>query len=61
LVIAVRGIIFDIDGTLVDTNPAHVEAWRRAFKRFRFDIPAERIRVEIGGHRRLGEAGRKPD
>jgi len=41
-------MIFDIDGTLVDTNPAHVEAWRRAFKQLGFDIPAERIVVEIG-------------
>jgi phosphoglycolate phosphatase-like HAD superfamily hydrolase len=45
---ALRGIIFDIDGTLVDTNPSHVEAWRRAFKDFGFDIPAARIKVEIG-------------
>src|SRR5918995_3591882 len=44
----VNGVIFDIDGTLVDTNPAHVEAWRRAFKQLGFDIPAERIVVEIG-------------
>jgi phosphoglycolate phosphatase-like HAD superfamily hydrolase len=43
-----RGIIFDLDGTLVDTNPAHIEAWRRAFQRFGFDIPADRIRIEIG-------------
>jgi HAD superfamily hydrolase (TIGR01549 family) len=43
-----RGMIFDIDGTLIDTNPAHVEAWRRAFKRFGFDVPAQRIVVEIG-------------
>jgi HAD superfamily hydrolase (TIGR01549 family) len=45
---ALRGMIFDIDGTLVDTNPSHVEAWRRAFKRLGFDIPAERIKVEVG-------------
>jgi phosphoglycolate phosphatase-like HAD superfamily hydrolase len=43
-----RGIIFDIDGTLVDTNPAHVEAWRRAFKRLGYDVPTDRITVEIG-------------
>jgi phosphoglycolate phosphatase-like HAD superfamily hydrolase len=43
-----RGIIFDIDGTLVDTNPAHVEAWRRAFSRLGYDVPADRIVVEIG-------------
>jgi len=42
------GMIFDIDGTLVDTNPAHVEAWRRAFKRLGYDVPRERIEVEIG-------------
>jgi HAD superfamily hydrolase (TIGR01549 family) len=41
-------MIFDIDGTLVDTNPAHVEAWRRAFHRLGYDIPRERIEVEIG-------------
>ncbi len=43
-----RGIIFDIDGTLVDTNPAHVEAWRRAFQRMGYDVPVSRIVVEIG-------------
>jgi HAD superfamily hydrolase (TIGR01509 family) len=44
----IRGMIFDVDGTLIDTNPAHVEAWRRAFQHFGFDIPAERIVPEIG-------------
>ena len=43
-----RGIIFDIDGTLVDTNPAHVDAWRRAFQRLGYDVPVSRIVVEIG-------------
>jgi phosphoglycolate phosphatase-like HAD superfamily hydrolase len=41
-------MIFDIDGTLVDTNPSHVEAWRLAFERFSYRIPPERIRPEIG-------------
>jgi phosphoglycolate phosphatase-like HAD superfamily hydrolase len=45
---ALLGMIFDIDGTLVDTNPAHVEAWRGAFQRFGYDVSVERIRVEIG-------------
>ncbi|HEX2250507.1 MAG TPA: HAD family hydrolase [Gemmatimonadales bacterium] len=44
----IRAIILDIDGTLVDTNPAHVEAWRRTFQRFGYDVPADRIVVEIG-------------
>lgn len=45
---ALLGTIIDIDGTLVDTNPSHVEAWRRAFERFGHKISTERIRVEIG-------------
>jgi HAD superfamily hydrolase (TIGR01509 family) len=45
---AVRGIIFDIDGTLVDTNPTHVEAWRQAFQRLGYEVPAGRIELEIG-------------
>jgi HAD superfamily hydrolase (TIGR01509 family) len=41
-------MIFDIDGTLVDTNPAHVEAWHRAFQRFGHEVPVQRIIPEIG-------------
>jgi HAD superfamily hydrolase (TIGR01549 family) len=41
-------VIFDVDGTLIDTNPAHVLAWRRAFERLGHDVPTERIEVEIG-------------
>jgi HAD superfamily hydrolase (TIGR01509 family) len=44
----IRGMIFDLDGTLIDTNPTHVEAWRRAFQRHGFDVPASRIVPEIG-------------
>jgi beta-phosphoglucomutase-like phosphatase (HAD superfamily) len=43
---ALHGMIFDIDGTLVDTNPAHVEAWRGAFKRLGYNVPAARIQLE---------------
>ena len=43
-----RAMIFDIDGTLVDTNPTHVEAWRRAFGRFGYDVSTDRIELEIG-------------
>jgi HAD superfamily hydrolase (TIGR01549 family) len=44
----VRGMIFDLDGTLIDTTAAHVEAWRRAFQRLGFDVPRKRIVPEIG-------------
>jgi HAD superfamily hydrolase (TIGR01509 family) len=45
---AFRAIIFDIDGTLVDSNGAHVEAWHTAFAAHGHDVPHDRIRVEIG-------------
>jgi HAD superfamily hydrolase (TIGR01549 family) len=45
---SIRGVIFDVDGTLVDTNAAHVEAWRRAFQKLGFEVPAQTIVPEIG-------------
>jgi HAD superfamily hydrolase (TIGR01549 family) len=44
----IRGMIFDVDGTLVDTNPAHVEAWRRAFAALGYQVDVSRIIPEIG-------------
>jgi HAD superfamily hydrolase (TIGR01549 family) len=45
---AIRGMIFDLDGTLVDTNAAHVEAWRRAFAALGYQVDVSRITPEIG-------------
>jgi HAD superfamily hydrolase (TIGR01549 family) len=45
---AIRGMIFDVDGTLVDTNSAHIEAWRRAFAALGYQIDVSRIIPEIG-------------
>jgi phosphoglycolate phosphatase-like HAD superfamily hydrolase len=45
---AVEAMIFDIDGTLVDTNGTHVQAWREAFLQHGHDVPAARIVREIG-------------
>ncbi|MDF2439522.1 MAG: hypothetical protein JWN98_506 [Abditibacteriota bacterium] len=45
---ALDGLIFDVDGTLVDTNSAHIEAFRRAFEACGFGIPADRIAPEVG-------------
>jgi beta-phosphoglucomutase-like phosphatase (HAD superfamily)/tRNA(Arg) A34 adenosine deaminase TadA len=45
---ALDAIIFDLDGTLVDTNGLHVEAWRRAFERHGYRVHADRIWREVG-------------
>ena len=45
---SVRGLIFDLDGTLIDSNPAHVEAWRRAFAALGYDVPAAGLAKLMG-------------
>lgn len=41
-------VIFDVDGTLVDTVDVHAEAWQRAFAHFGRDVPFDEIRGQIG-------------
>ncbi|MDJ0376428.1 HAD family hydrolase [Cryobacterium sp. PH31-L1] len=43
-----RAVLFDIDGTLVDSNYLHVEAWHRAFQTLGVDVEAWRIHRSIG-------------
>lgn len=45
---ALDGFIFDFDGTLIDSNETHVQAWQRAFARFGYTVAPDRIRVEVG-------------
>jgi HAD superfamily hydrolase (TIGR01509 family) len=45
---AVRAVLFDVDGTLVDTNDLHATAWREAFLHFGRDVPVESIRFQVG-------------
>ncbi len=40
--------IFDIDGTLVDSNELHVDSWDRAFRRFGKQFSREQLRAQIG-------------
>ncbi len=46
-----RALIFDLDGTLVDTVYAHVFAWQRALLEFGTPVDGWRI------HRRIGMSG----
>lgn len=41
-------VIFDVDGTLVDTVDYHAEAWRKAFGAFGLEIGFGDIRAQIG-------------
>jgi len=43
-----RGVIFDIDGTLVDSNDAHAKAWVDTFTEAGYDVPFEVVRPLIG-------------
>ena len=41
-------MIFDIDGTLVDSVDLHARAWVEAFRKFGREIEFERVRSQIG-------------
>jgi HAD superfamily hydrolase (TIGR01509 family) len=43
-----RGVLFDIDGTLIDSNVAHAKAWSAALREHGFDIPTEAVQPLIG-------------
>jgi HAD superfamily hydrolase (TIGR01549 family) len=46
--VSIRAFIFDIDGTLIDSNELHVESWDRAFRRFGKQFSPEQLRAQIG-------------
>ena len=52
-----RGVLLDVDGTLVDSNDAHAHAWVEALAKFGHDVSFARARQLIGmGGDRLVEA-----
>jgi beta-phosphoglucomutase-like phosphatase (HAD superfamily) len=44
----IEAVIFDIDGTIVDSVDLHARAWQRAFSKFGKNIAFEAIRTQIG-------------
>ena len=44
----IEGMLLDLDGTLVDTNALHVQAWMTALESKGYHVAADRIAVEIG-------------
>jgi HAD superfamily hydrolase (TIGR01509 family) len=43
-----RVVVLDVDGTLMDTNYLHTEAWARAFERVGHRVPRVRLHKEVG-------------
>lgn len=45
---SVKAVIFDIDGTLIDSNEAHAESFVKAFKKYGKTVPFEELKCLIG-------------
>ncbi|MEU6474890.1 HAD family hydrolase [Streptomyces massasporeus] len=43
-----RAAVFDVDGTLVDTNHLHVVAWWEAFRQAGHDVPMHAVHRAVG-------------
>ena len=43
-----RVVVLDVDGTLMDTNYLHTEAWARAFEEAGHRVPRYRLHKQIG-------------
>ncbi|HEY1951442.1 MAG TPA: HAD family hydrolase [Gemmatimonadaceae bacterium] len=43
-----EGVIFDVDGTLVDSNDAHANSWVETFAEAGYDVPFDAVRPLIG-------------
>ncbi len=41
-------VLFDVDGTLVDSNDLHAEAWREALEHFGYKVSFEDVRPLMG-------------
>jgi HAD superfamily hydrolase (TIGR01509 family) len=44
----IKAILFDIDGTLIDSNALHVDAWAEVFAQGGHDVPRADIGPQIG-------------
>jgi HAD superfamily hydrolase (TIGR01549 family) len=44
----IKAIIFDIDGTLVNSVDLHAQAWQEAFRKFGREVEFEKVRHQIG-------------
>ena len=52
-----KAVLFDVDGTLVDSNDAHAQAWVKAFQEHNVDVDAALVRrcIGMGGDKLMPE------
>jgi phosphoglycolate phosphatase-like HAD superfamily hydrolase len=43
-----KAVIFDVDGTLIDSNDLHTECWLETFEHFGLDFAYDEVRGQIG-------------
>src|SRR5689334_3102107 len=46
--VVIEAVIFDVDGTLVDSVDLHARAWIEAFRDYGIEIKFENVRRQIG-------------
>lgn len=44
----IGAVLFDVDGTLIDSNELHATAWRETFLHFGIELPLDKISEQIG-------------
>lgn len=44
----IKAVIFDVDGTLVDSNDLHVEAWQQVFRDYGKEVAYEELHEQMG-------------
>ncbi|QJE72894.1 HAD family phosphatase [Aerophototrophica crusticola] len=44
----IKAVLFDVDGTLVDSVDLHARSWHETLKKFGHDLPYEQVRSQIG-------------
>lgn len=53
---SIKGLIFDLDGVLVDTVPAHFAAWKRMFEEYGYEFGKAEYRRLVDGRPRFDGA-----